>query len=118
MLVKVHCVFPRLAARESRVKQGSTYLEAESSLTAEPFYSSNGYIGRERGEHVLRNGQRMARIKMRKTIALRTNSNDRSGVDLTNSTRPRAMAAICAFRPKTRVASGRTPAIWSPIHRA
>jgi len=22
---------------------------------------------------------------------------------------------ICAFRPKTRVASGPTPAIWSPI---
>jgi GNAT superfamily N-acetyltransferase len=55
-----------LAARE----QGSTYLEAESSLTAAPFYSSNGYQVRERGEHVLRNGQRMACIKMRKTIAL------------------------------------------------
>ena len=47
-----------------------TYLEAESSLTAERFYSSNGYLIRERGEHVLWNGQRMASIKMRKTIAL------------------------------------------------
>ena len=52
------------AARE----QGSTFLEVESSLTAEPFYSSNGYIVRERGEHVLRNGRRMACIKMRKSI--------------------------------------------------
>jgi hypothetical protein len=25
------------------------------------------------------------------------------------------MAGVCAFRPKTRVASGRTPAVWSPI---
>jgi hypothetical protein len=25
------------------------------------------------------------------------------------------MTAICAFQPKTRVTSGRTPAIWSPI---
>jgi putative acetyltransferase len=54
------------AARE----HGSTYLEAESSLMAAPFYSSNGYQVLERGEHVLHNGQRMASIKMRKTIAL------------------------------------------------
>jgi hypothetical protein len=25
------------------------------------------------------------------------------------------MTAVCAFRPKTRVASGRTPAIWSLV---
>jgi putative acetyltransferase len=54
------------AARE----QGMTYLEADSSLTAEPFYSSNGYQVRERAEHVLHNGQRMACIKMRKAIVL------------------------------------------------
>jgi putative acetyltransferase len=53
------------AARE----QGPTYLEAESSVTAEPFYSSNGYLVRGCSEHVLRNGQRMACVKMRKTIA-------------------------------------------------
>src|ERR1700722_4725362 len=47
------------------------FWEAESSLTAERFYSSNGYLIRERGEHVLWNGQRMASIKMRKTIAVR-----------------------------------------------
>jgi putative acetyltransferase len=54
------------AARE----QGAPYLDADASLTAEPFYSRNGYLVRERGEHVLHNGQRMACIKMRKTIAL------------------------------------------------
>jgi putative acetyltransferase len=54
------------AARE----EGATYLEAESSLTAEPFYSNSGYLVRERSEHVLWNGQRMACIKMRKSIAL------------------------------------------------
>ena len=61
-----HCLGKLSAARE----QGMTYLEVESSLTAERFYSSNGYLIRERGEHVLWNGQRMASIKMRKTIAL------------------------------------------------
>jgi hypothetical protein len=39
-------------------------------------------------------------------------------VDIARSpSRPR-MTAVCAFRPKTRVASGRTPAIWSPSNRA
>ena len=51
-------------------EQGCTYLEADSSLTAEPFYSSNGYQVRGRAEHVLHNGQRMACIKMRKAIVL------------------------------------------------
>jgi putative acetyltransferase len=55
------------AARE----QGMTYLEAESSLTAEPFYIGSGYLVREHGEHVLWNGQRMACIKMRKTFCAR-----------------------------------------------
>jgi putative acetyltransferase len=63
------------AARE----QGSTYLDAESSLTAAPFYKRNGYLVRERGEHVLQNGQRMACIKMRKAIGLRTQRNDYCG---------------------------------------
>jgi putative acetyltransferase len=47
------------AARE----QGLTYLVADSSLTAEPFYRSNGYQ-----VCVLHNGQRMACVKMRKAI--------------------------------------------------
>ena len=54
------------AARE----RGSTYLEADSSLTAESFYSRNGYLVRERGAHILRNGQGMACVRMRKTLAL------------------------------------------------
>jgi hypothetical protein len=33
---------------------------------------------------------------------------------LTTGRRP-DMTGICAFRPKTRVASGPNPAIWSPI---
>ncbi len=49
------------AARE----QGSTYLEAESSLAAVPFYRDNGYRVQERGEHVLRNGQRMTGYQAR-----------------------------------------------------
>ena len=54
------------AARE----RGSAYLEAESSLTAASFYISNEYQVLERGEHVLHNGQRMACVKMRKTLPL------------------------------------------------
>ena len=56
-----------LAAR----RQGCAYLAADSSLTAEPFYSSNGYQVCGRAEHVLHNGRRMACVKMRKAIALR-----------------------------------------------
>jgi putative acetyltransferase len=54
------------AARE----QGVMYLKVDSSLTAEPFYSRHGYLVCERGEHLLHNGQRMACVKMRKTLAV------------------------------------------------
>src|SRR3984957_15690139 len=50
------------AARE----QGVPRLELDSSVTAESFYRTVGYDVVERGEHVLRNGQRMACVKMRK----------------------------------------------------
>ena len=50
-------------------KQGLPFLELASSVTAEPFYRKEGYEVRERGEHVLRNGQRMACVKMRKALA-------------------------------------------------
>jgi hypothetical protein len=33
----------------------------------------------------------------------------------TRSVGRRRMSGVCAFRPKTRVAAGPTPAIWSPI---
>jgi hypothetical protein len=37
-------------------------------VTAESFYRREGYEVIERGEHVLRNGQRMACVKMRKDL--------------------------------------------------
>ena len=51
-------------------EQGCTYYRGDFSLTAEPFYSSNGYQARGRAEHVLLGGQRMACIKMRKAFVL------------------------------------------------
>ena len=50
-------------------KQGLTHLELDSSVTAESFYRNVGFKVIERGEHVLRNGQRMACVKMRKALA-------------------------------------------------
>jgi putative acetyltransferase len=52
------------AARE----QGVPHLELDSSVTAESFYRTAGYEVIERGEHVLRTGQRMACVKMRKEL--------------------------------------------------
>jgi putative acetyltransferase len=52
------------AARE----RGLRVLELDSSVTAEPFYRKQGYKVSGRGEHVLRNGQRMACVKMRKSL--------------------------------------------------
>jgi putative acetyltransferase len=48
--------------------QGATELETDSSLTAEPFYRNHGYQVCGRGEHVLRNGLRMACVRMRKDL--------------------------------------------------
>ena len=53
-----------LAARE----QGVRRLELDSSVTAESFYRREGYEVISRGEHVLRNGQQMACVKMRKDL--------------------------------------------------
>ncbi len=52
-------------AREMSV----SYLEMDSSLTAEAFYLANGYSTMERGFHTLRNGETMACVKMRKDLA-------------------------------------------------
>lgn len=49
---------------------GLTELNLDSSTTAEPFYAARGYSVIERGEHVLRSGDRMACVKMRKVLAL------------------------------------------------
>jgi putative acetyltransferase len=52
------------AARE----QGIAHLDVDSSVTAEPFYAVLGYEARERSEHILPNGLRMACVKMRKRL--------------------------------------------------
>jgi putative acetyltransferase len=50
------------------LQRGLKFLEADSSLTAEPFYAAQGYLVLERGDHVLHNGKRMACVKMRKHL--------------------------------------------------
>jgi putative acetyltransferase len=51
-------------AREHRLD----YLELESSITAEPFYSALGYRVESRGEHILSAGVPMVAVKMRKRL--------------------------------------------------
>ena len=48
--------------------EGLTGLTLQASVNAEPFYVALGYQVVERGEHVLRGGQRMAAVKMTKTL--------------------------------------------------
>ena len=48
--------------------RGLPYLQMESSITAEPFYKFLGFEVRERGEHTLRSGRRMACVHMRKLL--------------------------------------------------
>ena len=47
---------------------GLTELWLDSSLTAAPFYSSQGFVGDIESEHVLRSGKKMRCIKMHKTL--------------------------------------------------
>jgi putative acetyltransferase len=47
---------------------GLTHLQLDASLTSEPFYLGLGYIVRERGEHVLWAGIKMACVKMEKQL--------------------------------------------------
>jgi putative acetyltransferase len=49
-------------------ERGLSTLELDSSITAEAFYRKQGYEARERSEHILHNGQRMACVKMRKSL--------------------------------------------------
>lgn len=49
-------------------KLGLTFLQADSSMTAEPFYVSLGYKTRERRDHVLGSGQRMPCVKIEKHL--------------------------------------------------
>ena len=53
-------------------QQNLTVLEVDSSVNAKMFYVSHGYECGEHGEHMLNNGQRMACVKMRKTLVLQT----------------------------------------------
>ena len=48
------------------MKNGLTFLQMDSSLTAEPFYKALGYEVLEYREHVLHSGHRMASVNMRK----------------------------------------------------
>jgi putative acetyltransferase len=48
---------------------GLTGLELAASVNAEPFYRALGYEVRDRGEHVLRTGHRMAAVMMAKSLA-------------------------------------------------
>lgn len=45
-----------------------TFLQMDSSVTAEPFYKAMGYEVIEYGEHILSSGGRMACVKMRKSL--------------------------------------------------
>jgi putative acetyltransferase len=66
-------------------QRGLKFLEADSSLTAEPFYAAQGYLVLGRGEHVLHSGQRMACVKMRKyLVSHRTSTSQaRGGIETT-----------------------------------
>jgi putative acetyltransferase len=48
---------------------GLTHLQLDASLTSEAFYLGLGYEGRERGEHVLGAGLKMACVKMEKQLS-------------------------------------------------
>ena len=52
-------------------KHGLKTLSLDATITAEPFYAALGYSVWERGEHVLADGQRMACVRMRKSLAPR-----------------------------------------------
>lgn len=57
------CEIERIA-REN----GMTFLQMDSSVTAEPFYKALGYEVLEYGQHILRSGHSMACVKMRKFL--------------------------------------------------
>jgi putative acetyltransferase len=50
------------------LENGVTFLQMDSSVTAEPFYNAMGYEVLEYGEHVLYKGPRMACVRMRKLL--------------------------------------------------
>lgn len=50
------------------LEHGLTFLQADSSVTAEPFYRALGYAIRQRGDHVLHSGERMVCVKVEKYL--------------------------------------------------
>jgi putative acetyltransferase len=50
------------------IQRGLEFLEAESSLTAEPFYAANGKFVLEHSEHSLHGGERISCVKMCKRL--------------------------------------------------
>jgi putative acetyltransferase len=50
------------------LEQGLAILQLDASVTSEPFYRALGYDIRERGEHLLSSGERMACAKMEKRL--------------------------------------------------
>lgn len=61
-----------LAALELRArKYGLSELVMDATLNAEVFYQRHGFTVEREGEHILRGGQRMACIRMRKRLAPR-----------------------------------------------
>jgi putative acetyltransferase len=50
------------------MENGVTFLQMDSSVTAEPFYKAMGYEVLEYGEHVLSSGPRMACVRMSKLL--------------------------------------------------
>jgi putative acetyltransferase len=50
------------------LENGVTFLQMDSSVTAEPFYKALGYEVLEYGQHILRSGHPMACVKMRKVL--------------------------------------------------
>jgi putative acetyltransferase len=48
---------------------GLTELWLDSSLTAVPFYSSQGFVGSAESEHTLRSGKKMRCVKMQKALS-------------------------------------------------
>lgn len=58
-----------LARLEEMARElGMTELRMDSSINAVPFYEANGFISLEHGEHPMPSGNRMACVRMRKTL--------------------------------------------------
>jgi putative acetyltransferase len=57
-------------------KNNLTHLEMDASVNSEPFYTALAFEIKSRGDHILQSGERMACVKMRKTLGSRITSTD------------------------------------------